>query len=312
MYPATTRKVLGGQHSLEEKNHQVFEWRLPANGEKYDDCGQVRCKVFCPTCKEWQHELLEHCYRADCPVCYKQWIARESGEATDRLYSGFYMLRELDRGVQLHHVVWSVPKDEYEYSYEDLRKRFHYRRRVAGSIAGLVIFHPYRFRSVKSGCAVAWKHCSLNPVAESPVVESYASYEPHFHTLSTGFLMASSAFYERFGWTYKKLHHKKPIFKKNDMRGVIWYALSHAGLGFLDGERVYHALSWYGKFSNNQMVCIRTEVEYIDMLCDHCETQLVLVHSRKVVQDDVDRSHIEENFKELWVKKVTKRHYRFK
>lgn len=305
MYPATTGKVQGQTHlavCLDEHEGSSLWWKLPGEGYAHPSCGDVRARAWCPTCGTWKHDLLEKCYRAECPVCRTNWIARETKEATERIYQGYYMLKELDRGVRLHHVVWSVPKDEYGCSYEDLRKRFHYRKRVAGSKAGLVVFHPYRFRSVDAGQAVAWKHCSLNPDAESPVIDSYASYEPHFHTLSVGFLITSQEFFERFGWTYKKLHHSKPIFKRNDMTGVIWYALSHAGI-----HSKYHALSWYGKFSNNQMVVTKVETEYVEMKCDDCGSLLELVYTNpRPVEDRM------LDWREDWIIKITKKHWKFK
>lgn len=294
MYPATTGII---RVSESEK------WTLPGHGEAYHTCGEIRAKAWCGDCETYKHDLLHYCYRAECPTCRKAWLGRETRRATDRIFDGFYMLREIERGAQLHHVVWSVPVSEYDRPFDELRRRFHYRRRVAGSKAGLVIFHPFRFRNAITGVAVAWKHCSLNPDAEAPVVDCIKSYEPHFHSLSVGFLMRSDAFAERFGWIYKKLHHESPIWKKSDMRGVIWYQLSHAGI-----RGGNHALSWYGKFSRNQMVVVKTDYEYLTMKCDDCGCILWLHHQKTRTID----GHPVDGYREQWTIHITKKHYKFK
>lgn len=300
MYPATTSKVRYGQHSLiESKNSYLENWTLPSDGEAYLSCGEVTAKIYCPTCGDYKFELTRSCYRASCPTCYKKWLSRESNVATERVFEGLYLLRNQSKKHLLHHVVWSVPPSEYHLSYQDQRKRFHYRRKIAGSIAGLVIYHPWRFRATSDGRMIAWKHCSLNPDAEAPVVDSYAVYQPHFHTLSVGYLMPSDQFAERFGWIYKKLHYKVPIWTARDMKGIIWYQLSHAGI-----NPKFHALSWYGRFSNNQFVLEETSVSYQDMKCPDCGSVLEhhVFHWRRGVWAK----------SEDWVLKITKRHYKFK
>lgn len=300
MYPATTSKVRGGQHSLIKSENEYFEdWILPSYGESKNTCGEVSAKIFCPSCGEYKHELRRRCFRAACPVCYKSWLARETKVATERLFQAFYLLRKESKKHLLHHVVWSVPPDEYHLSYEEQRKRFHYRRKVAGSIAGLVIYHPWRFRAKDDHRMIAWKHCSLNPDAESPVVDAYAVYEPHFHTLSVGYLMPSNEFANRFGWIYKKLHFATPVWTARDMRGIIWYQLSHAGI-----SPKFHTLSWFGKFSNNQLIVVKEEIQYKDMECPDCGCIL----EKQVF------SHLQMKYVKIsdWVLKITKRHYKFK
>jgi len=300
LYPATTSKVRYGQHSLVDSENSYFErWDLPSYGIANLGCGDVTAKAYCPTCREYKFEFRRSCYRASCPVCYKKWIARETNSATERVFEGLYLLRRESKKHLLHHVVWSVPPSEYHLSYQEQRKRFHYRRKVAGSIAGLVVYHPYRFRALSDGRHVSWKHCSLNPDVEGPGVDSYAVYQPHFHTLSVGYLMNSDKFAERFGWVYKKLHYSVPIWSAKDMRGVIWYLLSHAGINLK-----FHALSWYGRFSNNQMVIERTSVSYIDMKCPDCETQLWYCAFSFRQREWVKL--------EDWTIRITKKHYRFK
>ena len=320
MYPATTTKVRYGQHRLFDTdfsfvdlqlprggrkfqnippNSYLEEWGLPGHGEAYADCGKVNEKHYCPTCGEYKHELRKSCNRASCPTCYRNWLSRETRSATTRVHQGLYLLRELSTKHLLHHVVWSVPPSEYHLSFQEQRKRFHYRRKVAGSIAGLMIYHPYRFRAVSDGRIVAWKHCSLNLEAEAPVVDSYAVYAPHFHTLSVGYLMDSDKFEKRFGWVYKKLHHERPIWSKVDMRGVIWYQLSHAGI-----NPKFQALTWYGKFSTNQLVVLETTVIYETVTCPDCGDILQRClfnwrHQEWVMVEDVTL-------------KITKKHYIFK
>lgn len=298
MYAPTTSKVRYGQHSLiESENWYSEDWQLPARGEEHLTCEEVTAKVYCPGCGTYKHELTRSCYRAECPVCYKKWIARETKVASERVFQGLYQLRDISKKYLLHHVVWSVPPSEYHLSYQEQRKRFHYRRKVAGSIAGLMIYHPWRFRAVSDGREVGWRHCSLNPDAKSSVIESYALYSPHFHTLSVGYLMNAVEFEKRFGWVYVKLHQEVPIWSHKDMKGVIWYQLSHAGI-----SSKFHALSWYGKLSNNQFVLVSTSYQYLDMKCPDCGAQLEYHLCRMGIWSK----------SEDWVTKITKRHYKFK
>ena len=272
---------------------------IVSHGSPNPKCGDVRAKLYCEQTGKFLHDLLHTCHRAVCPICWTSWIGRETDVASERFMVGLDLLRQEYTGYQVHHVVFSAPLEDYHLTPKQLRTRLNYRMKKAGVVAGLVIFHAYRFRNNRTKESVTWRHCSLNPNAEVPIVDCEEYYSPHFHVASVGYLMNVEEFYEKFGWRYRKV---RPLRNLDDLRGMIWYALSHAGIA--EG---HHAVTWVGRFSTNSLIKDGPdEVEVIFPKCPCCKGNII----KEYVKDDW--SEYGCKIQEVYSLKITRRHYKFK
>ncbi len=271
---------------------------LVSHGEKNDNCGDVRAKLFCETTKKFVHDLRHSCHRPECPICWIDWVDRETSRAAEKLYQGRKLLKQSDRYYDPYHIVWSVPPSEYGLTPKQQRTRLNYRMKQAGATAGFTVYHQFRFRNRYTNESVAWKHCSLNPLAESPVVDSEAYYSPHFHTACVGFLEPSKDFESKYGWRYTKMD-KNPLNNMDKMRQMIWYSLSHATT-----MENMHVVTWTGKFANNQMLV--DSIEYVTEYpkCPCCKGRMEIEYQPN------DWFHYKR--RELYLVTITKRHYKFK
>lgn len=292
-----------------DKVHDVTNgFVLIGHGDARDNCGEVYARVYCPDCGKYESYITQSCKRAVCPECYEKWLVRTKIRTRERLYAGIKLMKEqTGKYVKFTHTIWSPPVELRELGYEDLKKEFHKVRKFAGSVAGVVVFHPYRFRN-DDGQEVAWKHCSLNPKAESPVVKAHVVYEPHFHTITTGFLMRADLFYEKTKWIYK---NKGVIRNFDGLGGTIYYMLSHSAIVEVEDEKrgmtrsKYQAVMWFGKLSTNQFSCIESSTLDESVKCPECGGSLL----REYLKETESRP------KGDWVLhtiKVTERHFRFK
>lgn len=277
--------------ALQAKYH-TDEWKLPAQGEAYDTCGTVRAKAFCPECGEYKHELLDSCDRRECPTCHTKWANRAGKRIVERMRGMLDLLRSKNSRYRLSHVVLSPPEGSID-DLDRLFKELSRVRKLMGALGGVCIFHPFRFEN-KEGAPVPWKHCSLNPNAKTPIVESEAVWSPHWHLVNVGWLMPSNAVYEKTGWVYKNLGVRE---SKRELHGTILYLLTHAGI-----NQTKHAYTYYGLSSYNKLGVQKT-IEYQEVKCPDCETQLELHHLKPVTID----GHPVLGVKEQWCRKVINR-----
>ncbi len=242
----------------------LYDLTLVSHGEPKPNCGEIRAKLFCADTNNFIQDVPHRCHRAVCPICWDSWVEREVKSAAEKFLAGLSLLRKQNVKNQGHHIVWSVPPEEYYLSRKQLKTRLLYRMRIAGAVASAIIFHPFRFRSIETGYRVDWKNCSLNRNAEAPIVQSEVFYSPHFHTACVGYLMPSKIFYGGGMWkgpNDKKARHYKGFrwryYKQNDVplnnldqvRGMLYYSLSHCAVA--DQK---HALTWAQKFGNRHML----------------------------------------------------------
>lgn len=271
---------------------------LVSYGEAKDRCGEPRAKLFCEHTGKFLHDLTDHCDRGVCPVCWDSWVERETEAASERFLAGLKLLKKENCRYKANHVVFSAPPDMYHLTSKQLRTRLNYRMKRAGVIASAVVFHPFRFRNIRTKESVTWGHCSLNRNANWPVVQSEAYYSPHFHTASVGYLMPSEEFYEKYGWRYYK-QNKIPLNNKDRVRRMLWYSLSHAGI-----EEGRHVLTWTGRFSNNSMLVTHETTELVYPKCPCCGGGIIIEHI------EVFGKWLKT--RELYSVIITRRHYKFK
>ncbi|GAI09728.1 unnamed protein product, partial [marine sediment metagenome] len=179
----------------------------------------------------------------------------------------------------------------YDIPYNDLLTRgLNLMKSITRNGGGLYIGHPWRFVDIQ-GDSVDWKHCSLNPNAESPIIESFGVLGPHLHFVMWGRLEDSAQVFKRTGWVYRTLGE---LHTQEDVFACVNYQLSHCGI-----HATRHALRWWGFMSYNNFICVSKSQDQEVQLCPVCGGRLWVL----------DRDG--ELF-ELYSLTITRRHFKFK
>jgi len=278
-------------------HHPEIAFELPSQGEPLIDCDRVRKKAFCPDELIYKHDLIEHCDRSECPVCSLTTSAKAAIRITERMQSYLELLRVSMENARLSHVTFSQHSDDWS-DFKSMRKQLLRVMKKAGVRGACVINHPFRFRDV-DGNPVPWKHCSLNPNAIEPVIDSTKVYSIHFHTLCSGWLIPSNEFEEKTGWVYVK---HGILDTRDDIFSCASYLVSHMGI-----NEAVRSITYMGECSYNKMVIESESVEYEPVLCPDCGAQLILHHNPHIGGYSHPDAHCEP-----WHRKVVKRKYRFR
>ena len=218
-------------------------------------CGKKRGTNMCIDCVEWHSDQVYHCDRPECPICWPYWAARMSARITDRLWAA-----KLKFGIVYKATIFSPPPEEWHLSMGTLRSKHNRLVKEAGAVGGATVVHLARFRD-EDDKAVRWTDCGLNPRADDPV-DAVAEYSPHFHEVTTGWLMNSDEFHEKFGWTYKHLGY---IGTKEQMFGYVYYCLTHAVV--VPGRKV---TSYFGLNRPGAQVVVGKRKKIEIVICEKC------------------------------------------
>lgn len=136
------------------------DFRLVGDGKVTGSwCGSFRnidgcVRVDLHAGKKWKHKdasghvyvrtIHTSCKRSSCSVCFKfGWSLRQAGNVATRLEAVAEKY-----GLEVDHIVVSVPKSDYELGVEDyhaLRYKVMRILKSRGVIGGCLIFHAYRF-----------------------------------------------------------------------------------------------------------------------------------------------------------------------
>jgi len=225
-YPAFKRSEIFDQMH-EASNWFTMEydgWHLPATQEKREDCGKWLTKgcLNVPAHEKTDYPgkvfiktFQKSCYRADCEICYKKWMARESNKATRRIEK-----YEEKSGKRAKHIIISVPSWLYYTPKKELSKQAYRILKAVGCIGGTLIFHPFRYRK--------------------EVKQWY--YSPHFHCIGFGWISHVEEIYNKNGWIVKNKGFRDSTF------ATFYYQLSHAGI-----KKHNHSLVWFGSLSYSKL-----------------------------------------------------------
>jgi len=131
-------------------------WHLPAIDEPKEDCGKwktkgcldVKAHENCNHAKEhfgkiFVRRFQKSCYRADCKICFKKWMARQSNKAKTRIEE-YEKLSNKD----VRHIILSVPRWDQYKTKKELAKMAYDILKEIGCKGGSIIFHPFRKRVV--------------------------------------------------------------------------------------------------------------------------------------------------------------------
>ena len=233
---------------------QKHGWHLPATKEPHDWCGtwswrgclnvmghtgsEAHGKVFVKT-------FQKSCYRADCQICWKKWLAREANKATKRIEKF-----EDQSKRHVKHIVISVPKWEYGKDKKELAKEARRILKEVKAEGGCMVFHPFRYNRE----------------------EQFWYYSPHFHCLGFGWIEGTTETYQKSGWIVKNLGFRDSIFT------TLFYQLSHAGI-----RKHNHVLTWFGELSYSKLHV--DYGDELSQKCPYCFEQLIEVFSLGAYRD---------------------------
>jgi hypothetical protein len=225
-YPASKRSEIFEQmhESTNWFSIQYDNWHLPGTDDKKEDCGKWLTKgclnVEAHSKSEYKGKIYiktfqKSCYRADCEICYKKWMAREANKSTRRIEK-----YEKLSGKNVKHIIVSVPLWLHYTPKKELAKQSYKILKEIGCIGGATVFHPFRYR----------KECK----------EWY--YSPHFHVLGFGWIEKTAENYQKNGWVVKNKGTRDSTF------ATVYYQLSHAGI-----KKRHHTLVWFGDLSYSKL-----------------------------------------------------------
>ena len=246
------------------KNRSDIAWKIPSNGASYDLCGHIWWDEGKGCLNVKGHEngkvyirfVSATCFRAECPVCYQKWAAREAGNIEDKFKrlsrnNAEAPVPGLSRPI---HVVISVPEKDAHLLHDDfkkLRARAYKIAKRVGVKGGCAIFHP--FANDKMHEETAQKILIDESTADFDLKSIKEYYDkmnksvnfwyirPHFHLICYGWIDedAVKSIYEETGYIVKNLG------VRDSVRNTAHYQLSHAGI-----KKGVQTVTWFGALSN--------------------------------------------------------------
>jgi hypothetical protein len=239
-----------------------LQWHLPGWGKPKDDCGDYLKAVGCPghgtpTLTGANHTrkiILKHCHNPECPICYVPWAVRDGNRAAERMRNAEALYRRAGNDLQEpRHFTFSPPQEAAKLLMKTDKgskqlKKFTLRLvKKAGIVGGAIIFHSHRLNKYK---------------------QLYLS--PHFHVVGYGYVQETKKFRKACdGWIYKNMGVRASL------AGTLIYALDHCGLAYKNGERVGHALIWFGALSYNKIAKDSIVIEEKAVKCSACPEELL-------------------------------------
>jgi hypothetical protein len=223
--------------------HEVsyLGYKMPGSeGQQHVWCGQwsaVGCleNQLHENKMDYVRRFQKSCYKANCSVCWKKWLAREANKATKRIekYTSENRLPK--------HVVVSVPVWLYHEELKTLRKLARLVLKAVHCEAGTMIFHAYRRNKVDG----SWY------------------YSPHFHVVGFGWIVGTAEKFKENGWIAVNLGIRKSVFQ------TMFYQLSHCAVG----KNHKHTVTWFGNLSYSKVPTEKEPKK--DKKCPYCGNCLI-------------------------------------
>lgn len=209
-----------------------IEWKMPAQGKTGRYCGKKTIDAKACTEGHYARKIMCHCQSMSCPVCSPWIVGRKAREVASALISA----KKCDsKNHGYKHIVVSPPPEisktllGTERGYKSMREALSVLLNDIGSKYAVAIFHPWH--EVSTG---VWE------------------LQPHFHVFALGFINVKGwkgDLYRKHGWVIKvktkeelygdsgkgKRKASNPNWQEDDLIRGVAYALSHAGVGTLEG-----------------------------------------------------------------------------
>ena len=205
-------------------------------------------------------EIHSHsCHKPSCPVCYLSWASRQAHKIEGRLAEAG------KRFGKAEHVVVSLPTWDYGLGYEGLRKKVVKILRSRGVIGGCLIFHGFRYNTVRLWY---WSpHFHVLGVIKGGYCCRSCNHERGDCRSCSGFNGREVRGFEKDGYIVKVMGERKTIF------GTAWYQLNHSTIR--TNVKRPHACTWFGVCSYRKL---KVKVEKKKSLCPICGEELVKLH----------------------------------
>ena len=242
-----------------------------------ETCGKVRAKVICQ--EEYNHDYYykhERCNEPDCPICYSKFAHKLADRVVARVlgYTTVYPKDAIDHVVLWPHVLTG---------YRNLQEAYadaHRMLKTMGSVSSVVWYHPYRIRGDIKKRLRRYRNKHNLPqsvgfwvMAHDDVLnlgegmEPYVEYGPHFHALSTGYLMAADVYSALGLGGYKKVRR---ILDRTDLEHTAYYLSTHACW-----EHGCQSVRYYGKISTSKLAKGYPRETIEDVVCKVCGKPMV-------------------------------------
>jgi len=242
-----------------------------------ETCGKVRAKVICQ--EEYNHDYYykhERCNEPDCPICYSKFAHKLADRVVARVlgYTTVYPKDAIDHVVLWPHVLTG---------YRNLQEAYvdaHRMLSKMGSVSSVVWYHPYRIRGEIKKRLRRYRNKHNLPqsvgfwvMAHDDVLnlgagmEPYVEYGPHFHALSTGYLMDAGDYSTLGLGGYKKVRRIVDLY---ELERVSYYLSTHACW-----EHGRQSVRYYGKISTSKLAKGYPRETIEDVVCKVCGKPMV-------------------------------------
>ena len=237
--------------------------------------------------KVYIKKVFHSCDKPTCKICFKRgWAVREAGNIEERIKSASKKF-----GLP-HHVVASVPMNDYGLSFEELRRKARKVLVARGVHGGVLIFHAFRYANDKEsrvkGVPFGWY------------------WSPHFHCIGfiddyvkcwhcpkakkagyvgkgvcegcSGFEARTRRLYAKDKWIAEVLTGRIVNGRRvgNEGRlsifGTAWYQLNHSSIK--RGSTRFHVATWFGSCSYRKLKLAKEDIIRRDV-CPICGMPLV-------------------------------------
>ena len=249
-YPVSTDQCSKYDYSISQVYGQSI---FTSKGQIYgsaikktnSECGKVRNVRVCSSNQD--HDLqLRHicCNEPTCPICYPKFSHRLAEGIIERVLG----YQDVYPGDPLCHLIMSPPPDTTDF--KDMKDAFGQFTKMFmkhGGKAAAVVYHPYRIKQELKIRLLDYQTelAKQNPDKKVPgfwklvhdnvlglrSMSDYVFYGPHFHAISTGYLMDSDEFHKKTGWVYKKMADSSGKFYElsiGEITRVAHYECTHA------------------------------------------------------------------------------------
>lgn len=236
--PFPSEKYDYGNVRVEKLKNIIY----PGRGKKKSKC--LEFSVFECDCGHTTQIIRHSCNRIICPVCYQNAIKRQAMKTTERFIKiRDHFIKRFDYLPNYAHftlnTMWQIRTSN---SYKKYKKKL-LKILKDNNMSGVLIFHPWRGK---------------------PILK----FSPHFHFIGTGKMMNSDKFYEKYGFTYKKIRN---LMSSKTIYGTLKYLLSHTGK-----FAGINTITWNNQFAYNKFKT--TIKERLDQVrCQDCDSCLFLI-----------------------------------
>lgn len=326
-YGALTFEEIKDLRSFDEVEKAGI-WHIVGKGDAYTQCG----KFVWQGCfnnhihkngKNFRKGKAMSCCRAECPVCFLNWVTKQAHIIVDRLIDSRHVTKNY-RGRVIHLVLSISPEDEnsltefkFKNSYHKLRTRVYENLKRVGAGGGTLVPHPFRH----DYDAERDYEMDINDIS---IYKGDWHYSPHFHYMGFGWIRfdckhprhrgLKCKFYkngkvrkalcvrhnfEKFGYVVNLIR----IVEDYNLLTCAKYVLNHAGVQTDKKGKSYNTtISWFGTLSYNKLV-LKKGIERHD-LCPDCNEILHFIkwdNSDKEPPPEDELEHWDEPNSDDWI-----------